>query len=184
MANITTPIIEINQIRTYVQLSKNTQADIVNPIITSVQLQQLRTILCDDFYAQIVEEVSTNTFTGQNEALYNNFIVPFLAYAFMARYTATGNLQHTPTGQVKQNDPNSEKVDDFKLKSMVQIYNDDALTYRGALISYLNANKASYQLWAESNCANCPTEEGHFYFSRIQSNKRLGNQIYIDNNEL
>ena len=115
-------------------------------------MNQLRPILCRDFYFELIAEFNAESYTGLNEILVENYIRPFLSWLAYERYILLGSQSNTKSGFREHLDPDSQPITEERLKSLVKNAYQDTLFFKGLLLEYLYDNKDDFPTWKASGC--------------------------------
>lgn len=123
-------------------LSLNTDDKKYNIILKDAQMD-LEDILGQEFYAEIETQYDQNTFTSDNDTLYEGYIKDFLAWQAYFHYLKFANIEATPTGIREFTDENSSLIADVKMYSLEKNVKQKAIRYRDRMINYIKTQQAN-----------------------------------------
>jgi hypothetical protein len=157
--SISTKIISRQQIQIYKQLSKSVYDDKLNQIILETQFQDLRPLLGERFFNDILNKVEAsstdyddlldgNTYTYQGITYTNYGLRCVLSNYIYARYTIFGDIIDNSFGQsIKMNVNESQPVSASIKKSLYQMNRDLAYNYWLNVRDYIVRNNTTYDLY-------------------------------------
>ena len=161
--SVSTKIISRQQIQIYKQLSKSVYNDKLDQIILETQFQDLRPLLGERFFNDILNEESNSTgayddlldgstYTYNNITYTNYGLRCVLANYIYARYTMFGDVIDNSFGQtMKMNVNESVPVSASIKKSLYQMNRDLAYNYWLNVRDFLMRNPSTYTLFNECN---------------------------------
>lgn len=166
-------------------LSLNTDAKKYQMLLKIAQ-DNLKQLLGAEFYLQIETQYNTNptTLSTDNQALYDPYIMDYLAWRTYSEYMGFGNGDETPTGTRKFLDDNSELLSDVEMYARQKHILKNVRDYKAAMINFIKEAKANdstkYPLYTEK-CM----EEFSFGITSVdaQSNAQFKINKTIINNE-
>lgn len=115
----------------------------------------LRDILKAPFYNEIVTQYSAtpSQLTSDNQALYDPYIMNYLAWQTYFNFMIFANSDSTPTGIREFNDENSTLLTDIKMHSMEKNIRERANKHKYNMLNFLREAKANdstkYPLYTE-----------------------------------
>lgn len=157
--SIATKIISRQQIQVYKQLSKSIYDDKLNQIILETQFQDLRPLLGERFFNDILAKVEAldplyddlldgNTYTYQGITYTNYGIRCVLSNFIYARYTMFGDIIDNSFGQtMKMNVNESQPLSSSLKKSLYQMNRDLAYNYWLNVRDYIVRNSTDFPLY-------------------------------------
>lgn len=157
--SIATKIISRQQIQVYKQLSKSIYDDKLNQIILETQFQDLRPLLGERFFNDILNEeqdstgkyndlLDGSTYTYQGITYTNYGLRCVLANYIYARYTMFGDIIDNSFGQsIKMNVNESQPVSAAIKKSLYQMNRDLAYNYWLNVRDFIIRNNTDYPLY-------------------------------------
>ena len=135
-------------------LSLNTDSKKYQMLLKIAQ-DNLKQILGAEFYLQIETQYNTNptTLSTDNQALYDPYIMDYLAWRTYSEYMGFGNGDETPTGTRKFKDDNSDLLSDVEMYARQKNITSKVTFYRHSLINFIKETKANdstkYPLYEE-----------------------------------
>jgi len=157
--SIATKIISRQQIQVYKQISKSIYDDKLNQIILETQFQDLRPLLGERFFNDILNEESDstgvyndlldgNTYEYQGITYTNYGLRCVLANYIYARYTMFGDVIDNSFGQtIKLNPNDSQPLSSSLKKSLYQMNRDLAYNYWLNVRDFIIRNSTDYPLY-------------------------------------
>jgi hypothetical protein len=147
-----TAILPLSYLNEACFLSLNTDDKKYNMVLKLAQ-QELRDELGQEFYDQLVSQYPN--YTGDNLALYDDYIKDYLAWLTYFKYLKFANLDATPTGIREFNDENSSVASDIKMYSLEKNVLQTANDYKYRMVNFLKESQSNdstkYPLW-ENDC--------------------------------
>lgn len=125
----------------------------LDTVIFDAQVRYLKPILCDDFYNELITQVSGGTLTPTNTTLLNTYVRPSLAYYTLYLYYPYGWAKIRDAGVTTQNGDFYSVVSRNDLEYLRGIALDSAQSYALELRKELNDNKQT--LYATYNNCDC-----------------------------
>lgn len=147
-------LLELSYLNEECFLSLNTDDKKYN-ISLKLAEQDLKDILGPEFYSEIVTQYDEETFTQDNDTLYENYIKDYLAWQTYFHYLKFSQSDSTPTGIRQFSDENSTVLEDVKLWAHEKNINSVVTRFKNQLINYLRIEQSKdstkFQLW-ENKC--------------------------------
>jgi hypothetical protein len=158
-------LISLTDIQEYKPISSNIDATKkLNPFIKEAQQFDLRPILGDEFYLDLVADIEAspsltkyadlwngNTFTVGSDTYENAGLKVVLVYYAYARYLNRANTNQTAFSVVQKNNPNSESISEAALARLVGQATSGAKDYEARIKFYLDNNASLYPLYTCQN---------------------------------
>ena len=144
-------LITKNEIIKACALSKNADDSRVNVCIKQA-MNRLRVVLCRDFFNELMTEFNTETYTGLNETLVEDYIRPYLSWLAYEIYTLIGAQANTKAGFREHLDEDSQPVTDQRLKSIMKNAYEQSEFYKSLMLEYLYDNEDDFATWKASGC--------------------------------
>lgn len=133
-------------------LSTNTDDKKYLMAIKDAQMD-LEDILGKEFYDEILSQYDAQTFTTDNDTLYEDYIKIYLAWRTYFHYLKFSDVEATPTGLREFTDQNSSLLTDVKKYSFEKNIQEKAERYKFRMISYLKFQQSQdsdkYPLWTD-----------------------------------
>lgn len=175
-----TLLITKEDLQNYVDFSQFVEDKRINAFIFNAQYLEVRPVLCNAFYAELLDEVANNTLSYANAELLNGSnnetffgIKIWLAWLVYANYLPSANIKSTQSGMKIWNDTTSENAIDAKLEAEASRARQNAELYKNNVIEFLKANIENYPTW--NDCNDCTKETaanvGNSRLSWINSSK-------------
>jgi hypothetical protein len=156
-----TALITLSDIKNYKPISSNINtANKLDVYISEAQHMDLRPLLGDPFYYDLLKDFEGSPSLNKYQDLYNgceyqigNYtfkhegLKPILAYLTYSRFIISSNDEPTPFGQVQKTNPYSQPVPDKTLQSKSDQAKSGAFSYWEQTLKYLNHNYKKYPLW-------------------------------------
>jgi hypothetical protein len=147
-----TALIPISYLNEACFLSLNDDEKKYNMVLKIAQ-DDLSDLLGSEFYDEIVAQFSANSFTSDNETLYEDYIKDFLAWQTYYKYLKFVNVSATPTGIRTFNDDNSSIANDVQMFSLEKNVLAEANKYKYKIVNFLNLaqskDSSKYPLWSD-----------------------------------
>lgn len=99
-------------------------------------------VIGSEFYDELTSEYESDSFTSDNEALYDPFVKDYLAWLTYFNYLKFANADATPTGIREFSDDNSSIVSDVKLYSFEKNVRQNVEFYKAKMINFLKLEKS------------------------------------------
>ena len=115
-------------------------------------MNRLRTVLCRDFFNELIVEFNAETYTGLNETLVEDYIRPYLSWLAYESYVLIGSQANTKAGFREHLDEDSQPVTDQRLKSIMKNAYEQSEFYRSLMLEYLYDNEDDFATWKASGC--------------------------------
>jgi len=182
-------LITITDIQEFKPLSKNTDTDkTVNPFILEAQEFDIRPILSDAFYSELITQIKSGSPSAEYDELFNGSIYSdggidktnpglksVLVYYSYSRYLNRANTNSTAFGMVQKNNPDSTPISDKRLASLISQSESGAKAYENRVIDFLICNSNKYPLY---ECVKENRRTGGLRISAAgQGNKRYYDKI-------
>lgn len=146
-------LISVDDIKEVTSMSKNIQAELLEPYILIAEEFFVYPVLGDALVTEIKNQLTGNTLTSLNQVLLIQYITPLSAYGAWHEYIPFGAYKSVQKGEVKQSSDNSDNVTLDELTFKRQAIKDKISFFEERLRKYLEDNKASYPLY-RSTCSN------------------------------
>jgi len=155
-----TALITLADIKTFKALSINTAGLKIDSQINEAQEFDLRPLLGDEFYMDLLEDFSASpsletysdlfngvTYTYENETYQHDGIKAMLCYYAYARYLNTSNTNSTAFGMVQKLTDDSEPISEKTVSRLVSQALNGAKIYENRVLDYLRRKSAEYPLY-------------------------------------
>jgi len=113
----------------------------------------LKDVLGAEFYEQIESQYENETFSSENDTLYEDYIKQFLAWQSYFYSLGFSQSESTPTGERSFNDENSTLLDDLRTNAKEKNIMRRAKRYKYDLINFLtlaqSRDATAYSLWSK-----------------------------------
>ena len=155
------------------EISRGVKDDKINPFIDDAEFQDLRPLLGDKFYSDLVANISeTNYANLLNEFEYtfdgvtykNPGLKKVLCIYAYSRYILFGSFTDTAFGFVQKSNQDSTPVGDSQKRNIYTQERNTAFNYWCEVEKFINRNKSDYPLW---NSGNSTKKRGRFRISKI-----------------
>lgn len=125
-------------------IEKNVDGKMLSKLIRTVQDTQLRPVLGDTLYTEIIDAVYANAtestaITTSMRTLLDSYVKPFLTYAVTADFIVL-NYKFTNKGVLKLSDNSGQNVSSQELEYLRNYYENYSATYKRMLVDYLHEN--------------------------------------------
>lgn len=167
-------IVSTLQMKALTALSNNIDCDSLSPWLLIAQQRDINPILGDALYNDIITRFDSNTLTGDTQYLYDEYIVPAIAYAAWYSSVQFLHKKSQRVGIIIQGTPDSTPVDEQGLSnysSHVEALKD---FYCNRLNDYLIAdNGVVYPLFRVNHTPEQNSKTGGLFLgfkSKNQSN--------------
>ena len=150
-----------SDIRMYSQLSTNTDEQLVNLFIEDCQLVDLKPLLGELLYQDMIDNTSTQpyqdllngvAYTYDGNSYYSDGIKPVLSKFVYGRYLLTSSNVDTGFGMVQKRDQNSTASDFEMKKTLNKLYYQQGYEYFKSVRNYLDRHATTYPLW-DNDCS-------------------------------
>lgn len=128
---------------------------------------QLRGILGEGFYNDLLTKFTDNTMT----VAYNNLLEPYLsqylawqAYEF---WLPKANVQDTATGLRVYKEDSSDPASEKTMGELIRDTKQSTQFYKGLLLGYLQTNSSNYPLYNTSGCGSGERMSAPFSITKI-----------------
>jgi hypothetical protein len=122
-------------------------------MLLKIAQDNLKQLLGAEFYLQIETQYNTETLSTDNDALYDPYIMDYLAWRTYSEYMGFGNGDETPTGTRKFKDDNSELLSDIEMYARQKNVTSKVTFYRNEMLNFIKEAKANdstkYPLYTE-----------------------------------
>lgn len=156
-------IITATEIKNFKDIGNKDKVDDnkINPIVEQAQLTELKTVLGDHFYFDLLNNLdnpiyqpllSGCSFTYQGVNYFQDGIKALLADYFMSKYVLQVNTNFTPFGLVTKQSTDSEPADRNSLKDISTQQLQLAGSRWEIIKMYLDANTAIFPKWHNNIC--------------------------------
>lgn len=154
-------LLTLSDFAKFPEVNKNTNFETkVEPFIIQAQVNDLKCILGNELYYDLLKDFSASPSLGKYTDLFNGVEYTYsgkkythegiknaLIYFSLSRITLNRNVNDTPFGTVSKTTPYSEKVDESVVNRQVSILKSTAINYLNDVVDYLNRNSNDYPLW-------------------------------------
>lgn len=114
----------------------------------------LKGIIGSAYLAELQAQFKTNTFTADNESLYEEAIKDYLAWRTYFHYLKFANVTATPTGIRTFNDENSSLAEDIQMYSLEKNIKEQFVKYQNRIPTHIKkvrvTNKDAYPLYDDA----------------------------------
>jgi hypothetical protein len=141
----------------YADVSANIDSKYLEPHIRVAQETTLKTILCSDFYTEILSQFEADTLTTENETILPYIQKCLIFYSYVG-YLLYAQIRSTPHGFVQKKSDESDQITDKRLGELLNDAREKARFYEGELREFLEDNEDDYATWRDDDCG-C-SEEG------------------------
>jgi hypothetical protein len=150
-----------NNLIEHCDLSENADDVRVNVAITQAH-NQLRAVICRDYYDYLIAQYNANTLAGIHLTLANTYIEPYLSWLSYSKYCLIGSQENTKSGFREQVSENSQPVTEARLNAIRKNAEEQALFHQGEMLYYLKQNITLFTVYADSDCYKCKSMESTF----------------------
>lgn len=139
---------------------------------------QLKFYLGTDFYDEIVDQYP-DSLTDDNTALYDPYIMQFLAWQAYEYYVVKANFSESRTGFRVHLEENSQIAGDKQMGELIRMAKQQAQFFKGEMISYIvkqkNLDSTKYPLFT----VKCDTDQygSGTHITKITGRNRTQNKI-------
>lgn len=144
----------------YREISASVKDNKINPMIEDAQLLDLKPLLGERFYYDLVANVGNYSdllnkkeYTHNGQTIESPGIKRVLIDFAFARYVMHGSQTDTPFGLVQKVGENSVAISRADKKEGYKHHQQIAMQYWSEVENYLNRNTALYPLWRQDTCA-------------------------------
>lgn len=159
-------------------LSDNLSFEYVTPVIKLVQDETLTTLLGEDMYKEIREQVLAGTVSAAYITLLDDYITDVIIWSVMSKVQLPINIKFRNTGLTQLSDPNNTPTQLQDIQYLEQWYKNNSKIYERLLLNYLCDNSSTYPLY-KPNISNIINNGCEIYFG---NNKELSLYEKYDRN--
>jgi hypothetical protein len=163
-------LITLSDVSDRLKISSSLELEDFRPYIILAQELYLSKILCKDFYDEIIQEYQDDSFSTENQTLYDEYIKKALVYRAYACYLAEANIHVKNSGLRTFIEDDSADKDSKSIYSMVRAYEQRADSYENFLKEYLEDNASTFPTYY-ANCNSCKTENSALKITSIGYDK-------------
>lgn len=172
-------ILLVSEISNYKDIGKKIDEDKLTPIITQAQIIDLKNILGDRFYFDVINNKDNKTyqpllegcaFTYNTIEYFQDGLKSILADYFQSKYVLQINVNFTPFGVTSKSTQDSEPVDRNTLKDIATQQIQLAAAKWEITQLYLNSNPTLFTQWKNNiynSDTNTQVSERIFKFRKI-----------------
>jgi len=149
-----TALITLTDILVYRQIDRQINATNLAGHILSVQRNQLRELLGDNFYYAVLNDVlsfttliSGENYTFEGNPAYYFGLKPFIVFHVLSSLLSDNNLKISDAGNINLLDSSFSKASAGEIREARQEYQSQAMNYRNNIIDYLDTKNSTYPLW-------------------------------------
>lgn len=152
-------LITKSKVEQYLQLAIGYSTQEFERFIREAQEFDLKPLLCEDFYYEILKNLSTDPFdkiiagqeyTHNDNVYYHEGLEAVLSYFAYARFILKSNAVSTSHGMVVKKTPNSEPLSQTEKKDLYYSHRQDANTLFEGVVKYMNRKEINYK-----DCFDC-----------------------------
>lgn len=165
-------LIDKTDIAQHREISRSVKDDKINPYIEDAELLDLKPLLGELLYNDIVDnsgdaiyvdllEPKTYTYDGKNYK--HSGLKKVLSIFANARYVIHGSYTDTGFGLVQKSNQDSQPVSETQKRNIYKKEQQTATAYFGAIALFLDRNKTVYPLWK----VNCQSGNRRIRFNKI-----------------
>ena len=149
-------------------LGGNIDKDKFSFCIETVQISVIEPLLGSELYDKIVLDLTNETLAGDYLTLFNEFVFPITKYESTAQYLNIAQYSVTNGGVFKHSPDNSEIVDVAEVKSLSDVYHNNAQMYVKRFSKWIcRHNIVEYKRFQdEVNADNSITLRSGLYFGK------------------
>ena len=148
-----TLLIEENEVKEASSVSITFPVEKMRPFILEAQDLELPPLICDEYYAELIDQAENDTLTPANETLLNDYLKPALARLSLYRILLFAGISVVDSGIVRKSGLNSEPVADEDMERRRIQIRSDAKRYLNRMMAFLDDNIEDYQTFKTSDCA-------------------------------
>lgn len=165
-------LIDKAEIYKYRQISKSVRDDKINPHIEDAEFLDLRPLLGELLYHDIVKTptdpkytklLDPHTYTYEDNEYQHLGLKRVLSLYSYARYILMGTFTDTGFGFVQKKTQDSDSVAETSRRSIYKKDQDAAFKYFSEISLFLDRNSDDYHLWN----SGCETNRGGFKINKI-----------------
>lgn len=152
-------LITKNDIALYRDISRGLKDDKINPFIQDAEFQDLRPLLGDKFYYEIINnDTDYSDLLNEIDYTYNGFqyknpgLIKVLSIYAYSRYILFGSFQDTAFGFVQKSNQDSTPVGDAQKRNIYTQERNTAFNYWLEVVKFLDRNRSDYPLWKSNSC--------------------------------
>lgn len=154
-------LISKEEISNYRDISRGVKDDKINPFIDDAQFQDLRPLLGERLYYDLVKNSEDQKYVellDGGEYEYNGFtynnpgLKKVLAIYTYARYVLFGSFTDTAFGFVQKTTQDSQAVGDSQKRNIHTQERNTAFNYWIEVAAFLNRNSETYTYWSSNSC--------------------------------
>lgn len=138
------PLINIDEIRKYKQISGSIETDVINQYILEAQIQDLAPLLGESLYNAIIETpedfetlLNGNKYVYDDKKYTNYGLNAVLAHYAYARYVRFGSYIDTPFSFVEKKNDTSDRVSESGKTNLYNLNRDTAFNYFKNVLLYM-----------------------------------------------
>lgn len=140
----------------YADISSNIDSKYLEPHIRAAQETTIKSILCSDFYDEILDQYENDSLTTENETILPYIQKCLIFYAYEG-YLLYSQIRSTPHGMVQKRSDESDQISEKRLGELLNNAREKAKFYEGELREFLEDNEDNYPTWRDDDC-NCSNE--------------------------
>ena len=149
-------LINEEYLKIYSPLPLNYQMEEIRPFITIAENIWVVDVVGKKLYAQLLEEVDTDTVSPENASLLLK-IYPYLAVAVCFEALPFIAYHFDNKGITKGKSDNSDSITGTELSNLQNHMRAELEVLRGMLVDFLNDNVELYPLYSQSSCKHSST---------------------------
>jgi hypothetical protein len=174
-----TLLISLNDLKDRVDMPWATDEEDVKPLIISCQTANLKPMLCDDLYNELITQQGAGSFSAAN-ALLMPYVVEYLCRQVYRRYVITSSVKATKSGLRQMGDTETQNISEATRSLIAKMAQEDSETAEASLKGYLIGNIDTYPLYRDSVCNKSDRrwgQNGEYSFSSVGYAKRKDKAI-------
>lgn len=157
---VDTILITRNDLKPFRKISLNTSWDKLGPYILEAQELDLKPILGQELYYDLIEDFNASpslskyyylyhgsTYTCGDTKVTHNGLIPVLAYFAYSRYVEDAGITDTPSGLKQKNNDYSENISEKTVGRVSDQARSSGAAYMNEVIAFLNNKRADYPFW-------------------------------------
>lgn len=157
---VDTVLLTRNDFKAIRKISQNTSWEKLSPYILEAQELDLKPILGQELYYDLIEDFNASpslekyydlyhgtTYTCGNSKITHNGLIPVLCYFAYSRYVLDAGITDTASGLKQKNNEYSENISEKTVGRVSDQARSAGSAYMSEVITFLNNNKADYSLW-------------------------------------
>lgn len=158
-------IIDKTEIRLHREISQNVRDEKINPIIEDAELLDLKPLLGDQLYFDLLANIAEVKYTNlldpleytYNEKTYKHQgLKKVLSIFTFARYIIHGSFTDTGFGTVQKKNQDSEPVSEAQKRNVYTKDRQTAVAYFNEVALYITRNGDTYPEWTTGNFSRTP----------------------------